>query len=99
MERVVDLVRRTCSMDTLGGRFQLVSLHEALVFDVAEFTEQMHAELKTECPRLLIDILSDPSSLSGFVIRLRLQTSHHQRIVVTAAMLACMAAIVAHCLA
>lgn len=99
MEKVVALVREKCSVDTSGGRFQHLSLNECLVFDVAEFTEEMHSELKAACPRLLIDIFSDHSSLSGFVIRLRLQKSHHQRVLVTAAALACMAAIVAHSIA
>ena len=99
MLRVIERVREKCNMDTSGGRVNIASMHECFVYDVAEFSEATQAALRAEFPRLLIDILSDPSSLSGFVIRMRLQTSHHQRVVVTAALLACMAAIVAHSLA
>ncbi len=99
MQRVITRVREKCNMESSGGRVRISSMHECFVYDVAEFSEATHAALKAEFPRLLVDIMSDPSSLSGFVVRLRMQTSHHQRVVVTAALLASMAAIVAHCLA
>lgn len=99
MDKVLARVREHCSMDTKGGRFCLVGMRECMVYDIDEFTESNWSDLKAEFPRLLIDVLSDPSSLSGFAVRLRLANSHHQRVLVTGALLSAMAAVVAHCLA
>ena len=98
MDKVIASVRAKCNMDTRGGRFCHTGLRECLLYDVDEFSETTWSELKSEFPRLQIDVQSEATSLSGFVIRLRLVTSHHQRVIVTGALLAAMCAVVAHCL-
>ncbi len=98
MDKVVASVRSKCNMDAQGGRFRHTGLCECLVYDVEEFSETVWSELKAEFPRLQIDVICEPASLSGFAIRLRLVTSHHQRVLVTGALLAAMCAVVAHCL-
>jgi hypothetical protein len=99
MEKVLARVRELCSMDTKGGRFCYLGVHECMIYDIDEFTETNWSDLKAEFPRLLIDVMSDSTSLGGFVVRLRLGNSHHQRVLVTGALLSAMAAVVAHCLA
>jgi hypothetical protein len=98
MDKVIASMRAKCNMDAHGGRFCHTGLRECLVYDVEEFSETAWTELKAEFPRLQIDVLCEPTSLSGFAIRLRLVTSHHQRVIVTGALLAAMCAVVAHCL-
>lgn len=98
MEKLVQWVRLKCSMEAKGGRIVIVGLRDCLVFDLDEFTDSTWRELKDQFPWLLIDVQSESTSLSGFVVRLRLRESHYKRVLVTGAILAAMAAIVAHCI-
>ena len=98
MDKLVAWLRVKCSMDTKGGRIVHVGLRECLVYDLDEFPDSTWSDLKDEFQWVLVDVQSDTSSLSGFVVRLRLRQNHRQRVLVTGALLAAMAAIVAHCL-
>jgi len=96
MNHVITLVRAGCRVESRGGRFQLLSLRECIVHDVATFPDALWTSLKAQYPRLEIEIVGDRESLSGFHVRMCLSTSHRSRILLTLAVVACLAAVVAH---
>jgi hypothetical protein len=96
MKRVVSALKKRCNVDDLGGRVVFTSRTECSILDLAEFTHETWSELTDSFSNLRIGVVSDPLSLGGFAIHLKLQSSRWASVV--ALVLACMAAIVAHCL-
>jgi len=96
MDRIIGIVRVGCRVESRGGRFQLQSLNECVVHDVPTFPDALWTNLKAQYPRLEIEVVGDRESLSGFHVRMRLNTSHRRRIMLTLAVAAGLSAIVAH---
>jgi hypothetical protein len=96
MDHVITLVRAGCRIESRGGRVKLLSLSECVIHDVPTFPDTMWTSLKAQYPRLEIEIVGDRESLSGFYVHMRLNTSHRGRILLTLAVVACLAAFVAH---
>ena len=97
MEMTVSLIWGCCNMDTRGGRVHVwPDLCTCLVYDVAKIPDALLTKLKTMHAR--VDVLADTCSLSGFVVRVRIRNTSNSRVVVIGAAMACMGAVVLHCL-
>lgn len=84
-------------MDRCGGRVQVCeNMRTCMVLDTPTIPDSLLVKLKAMHTR--VDILADSHSLSGFKVRVQLRRDNFTRVVVTGAALACMSAVVAHCL-
>lgn len=96
MESAVAMIREQCQMDRLGGRVQVMDdMHTCVVYDVGHFSSRLLDSLQA---RAHVEIFSESTSLSGYVVRVTLKPSKVRRVVTTAAALACMCAVVTQCL-
>lgn len=94
MQRVVDVIRKGCSMDTQGGRVQ--TRHDCcVVLDVHTFPDELVTQLKQMNAEIRFQ--SDSSSLSGFRVEVSIQSSFTE-LLLTGTIIACMGAVIAHCL-
>jgi len=90
------LIRVGCRVESRGGRFQLLSLNECVLHDVPTFPDALWTNLKAQYPCLEIEVVGDRESLSGFRVHMHLNTSHRWRIMLTLAVVAVLAAVMAH---
>lgn len=96
MDAVVRLIRDECGMDQFGGRVTvLADMRTCLIYDVLHFPGPLMAKLGQVAT---VEVLAEPTSLSGYVVRAVLLPSKTTRVLVTGTALACMCAIVAQCL-
>lgn len=98
MDNLVLLIKESCRMEQFGGRVDVLDdMRTCLVYDVAYFPDDLVDKLKNT-HHAWIEIMSDTTSLSGFVVRVTIRPNKMARVVVTGTALACMCAIVAQCL-
>jgi hypothetical protein len=96
MEDLVCMIREDCNMHKYGGRIHVVdNMKTCIVYDVAQFPSELMDKLLRST---YVEILAESTSLSGYVVRLTLRPNKTTRVVTTAAVLACMCAVVTHCL-
>ncbi len=66
MDGMARVIREVCKIDAYGGRVQVVpSFHALLVHDVAHVPPELFEKLRGA----RIEIISESTSLSGFVMR------------------------------
>lgn len=97
MEFLVSLIKEECQMSRLGGRVHVCpDMTTCLVYDVFLFPNSLIDRLKGMHAE--ISVVSDDESLSGFQVRIQTKRNNFTKVVITGTMLACMGAVVAHCL-
>ena len=96
MESLVATIRERCNMDRLGGRVHVLDdMRTCLVYDVAYLPGNLLDRLSQVGH---VEVIAESTSLSGFVVRVTMKPSKTRRVITTAAVLACMGAVVAQCL-
>jgi len=77
MEKAIRTARELCRMDLYGGRVQVVpDLRTFIIYDVAhlphDFVKRMHGTN--------IEVVAEPTSLSGFVVRVTMKPDKWARV-------------------
>jgi len=81
MDSAVQLIRECCRMDQLGGRVHVVDdMRTLLVYDVAHFPAELVAKLKL-FRGASVEVLAETTSLSGFVVRVRVSKRRNKLVV------------------
>ena len=76
MDRLVRQARELCKMDLYGGRVQVVGTSGLVLYDVAHVPH----ELLDVFRGAKVDIVSESTSLSGFVVRIALRQDKTMRV-------------------
>jgi len=96
MEQIVQLVRTQCRFDTWGGRLEVSpDMQTCTIWDVSTFPDSLLKQLG-EMGR--VEIHADRCSLSGFTVKVKLNKKKKFRALATGILMACMGAVIAHCL-
>lgn len=78
MDGIARTIREVCKVDAYGGRIQVVpSFHALLVHDVAHVPPELFERLRGN----RIEIISESTSLSGFVMRVTKRRDKSLRVV------------------
>jgi hypothetical protein len=95
MDSIVASIREQCNVGQLGGRIHVLDdMRTCIVYDVAYLPGHLLDKLSQVSH---VEVLAESTSLSGFVVRVTLRPSRARRVVTTAAVLACMCAVVVQC--
>ena len=96
MEALVRLIKEECEMSRLGGRVHVIdNMRTCLVYDVLQFDKHVMTRLFA---RAYVEVISDTTSLSGYVMRLTLRPHKVSKVLAVTCLLACLCAIFVHCL-
>ena len=96
MERYVPFVREVLRLKERGGRVRRVSWGEIAVLDVASLSEpQIH---QLQAAGVHVSVLACTESLSGFTVRLRIDSAPTGPLIASAAVLAILCAVIAYCM-
>ena len=96
MERLVPLVHDVLHTKERGGRLRRVSWGEVIIYDIGSLSEAQIHRLQAE--HIRVSVYCSAESLSGFLVRLRVDAMPTGVLLGTAAVCAALGAVIAHCM-